>query len=192
MRRSTVPQPEKIQQLLAAGRAVSEGFLRDNGQVPPAMLAFSDDGMILHSATSMSPPQVKDDFAGACRLLARANRCTAVVLILEAWARIAPPGGSIDADIRPSTAPDRIEVISLNAEIPGHGYLAMHEIQRGKDGKFFSLGEDIGIGSADMQGRFAGILPTTPPTDIEAEVAKKVLRSFGINLDGTRVNPLWN
>jgi RHS repeat-associated protein len=117
-----MPQPEKIQQLLAAGRAVAEGFLRDNGKVPPMMLAFSDDGMILHSATSTTHPQVKDDFAGACRLLARANRSTAVVLILEAWARIAPPGGSIDTDIRPSTAPDRIEIISLNAEIPGHGY----------------------------------------------------------------------
>ena len=87
-----MPQPEKIQQLLAAGRAVAEGFLRDNGQVPPVMLAFSDDG----------------------------------------------------------------------------------------------------IGSVDMQGRFAGILPATPPKDIEAGVAKKVLRSFGINPDGTRINPLWN
>ena len=161
-----MPQPEKIQQLLAAGRAVAEGFLRDNGQVPPMMLAFSDDGMILHSATSTTHPQVKDDFAGACRLLARANR--------------------------PSTAPDRIEVISLNAEIPGHGYLAMHEIQRDESGKFSSLGEDQGIGTADMQGRFAGILPSTPPSDIEAEVARKVLRSFGINPDGTRVNPSLN
>jgi len=43
-----------------------------------------------------------------------------------------------------------------------------------------------------MQGRFAGILPATPPTDIEVEVAKKVLRGFGINPDGTRINPLWN
>ena len=43
-----------------------------------------------------------------------------------------------------------------------------------------------------MQGRFAGILPATPPTDIEAEVARKVLRSFGINPDGTRVNPSLN
>ncbi len=185
-------QPEKIQQLLAAGRAVAEGFLRDNGQVPPMMLAFSDDGMILHSATSTTHPQVKDDFAGACRLLARANRSTAVVLILEAWARIAPPGGSIDSAIRPSTAPDRIEVISLNAEIPGYGYLAMYEIQRDKGGEFFSLGEDRGTGTAGMQGRFAGILPTTPPTDIEVKVAKKVLQSFGINPNGTRINPLWN
>jgi len=104
----------------------------------------------------------------------------------------APPRGSIDTDIRPSTAPDRIEVVSLNAEIPGHGYLAMHEIQRDKDGKFFSLGEDQGGGAADMQGRFAGILPATQPTDIEAEVVRKVLRSFGINPDGTRINPLWN
>jgi len=187
-----MPQPEKIQQLLAAGRAVAEGFLRDSGQVPPMMLAFSDDGMILHSATSTTHPKVKDDFAGACRLLARANRSTAVVLILEAWARIAPPGGYIDTDIRPSTAPDRIEVVSLNAEIPGHGYLAMHEIQRDESGKFSSLGEDQGIGTADMQGRFAGILPATPPSDIEAEVARKVLRSFGINPDGTRVNPSLN
>jgi len=70
--------------------------------------------------------------------------------------------------------------------------LVMHEIQRDKDGKFFSLGEDQGIGTADMQGRFAGILPASPPTEIEAEVARKVLRSFGINPDGTRVNPLWN
>ena len=68
----------------------------------------------------------------------------------------------------------------------------MHEIQRNKGGKFFALGEDRGIDAADMQGRFAGILPANPSTDIEAEVAKKVLRSFGINPDGTRVNPLWN
>ena len=68
----------------------------------------------------------------------------------------------------------------------------MHEIQRDKEGKFFSLGEDQGISAADMHGRFAGILPATPPTDIEAKVAKKVLWSFGINPDGTRINPLWN
>lgn len=115
-----------------------------------------------------------------------------IVLVLEAWARIAPPGESIDTDIRPSSAEDRIEVISLNAEIHGHGYLAMHEIQRSKDRKFISLGEDRGIGTADMQGRFVGILPPTPPTDTEVRVARKVLRSFGINPDGMRINPLWN
>jgi len=43
-----------------------------------------------------------------------------------------------------------------------------------------------------MQGRFAGILPPTPPTDIEAEVARKVILGFGINPAGTRINPLWN
>lgn len=117
MRRSSMPQPEKIQQLLTAGRAVAEGFLRDNGQVAPMVLAFSEDGMVLHSATSTTHPQVKDDFAGACRLLARANRSTAVVLILEAWARIAPPDGSIDTAIRPSTAPDRIEVVTMRPHV---------------------------------------------------------------------------
>jgi len=76
--------------------------------------------------------------------------------------------------------------------VPGCRIFCLHEIHRGKDGKFFSLGEDRGIGTADMQGRFAGILPATPPTDIEVEVARKVLRSFGINPDGTRINPLWN
>ena len=192
MRRSSLPQPEKIQQLLAAGRAVAEGFRRDNGQVPPLMVCVSEEGLVLHSATSTSHPQVKDDFAGACRLLARANRATGMVLVLEAWARLAPVGGTIDTDIRPSTASDRIEIVSLNAEIPGHGYLAMHDIQRDKDGKFSALVEDRGMGAADMQGRFAGILPKTPPSDIEVEVAKKVLRGFGINPDGTRVNPQWN
>ena len=54
------------------------------------------------------------------------------------------------------------------------------------------MGEDRGITTTDMQGRFACILPATPPTDIEVEVARKVLRSFGINPDGTRINPLWN
>ena len=58
--------------------------------------------------------------------------------------------------------------------------------------KFSSLGEDRGMGAADMQGRFAGILPKTRPTDIEVEVSKKVLRGFGINPDGTRINPMWN
>lgn len=186
------PQPELIQQLLAAGRAVAEGFLRDNGQIPPVMLAISEGDIVLHTATSTTNEQVKDDFAGACRLLARANRAEGVVLILEAWARIAPPGGSIDTNIRPSTAADRIEVVSLNAEIPGHSYLAMHEIQRDSAARFLCLGEDAGLGGADLAGRFAGILPQTPPTDLEAKVAKKVLLSFGINPDGTRINPMWN
>lgn len=35
-------------------------------------------------------------------------------------------------------------------------------------------------------------LPATPPTNIEVVVARKVLRSFGINPDGTPINPLWN
>jgi len=43
-----------------------------------------------------------------------------------------------------------------------------------------------------MQSRFAGILPATPPTDIEAEVARNILLGFGIKPDGTRINPLWN
>ena len=66
------------------------------------------------------------------------------------------------------------------------------EIQRDKAGKFFCLGEDAGLGGADLEGRFARILPQTTPTDLEVEVAKKVLRSFGINPDGTRINPMWN
>jgi len=187
-----MPQSEKIHQFLAAGIAVAKGFLRDNGQVPPMMPAFSDEGLILYSAASTKHPQIKGDFAGACQLLAPENRCTAAVRILEARARIAPPGGSIDTDIRPSTAPDRVEVVSLNAGIPGCGYLAIHETQRDRDGKFVSAGEDREGRTADMQGRLAGILPATLPTDIDAEVARKVLRSFGINPDGTRFNPLWN
>jgi len=82
------------------------------------------------------------------------------------------------------TSRSSFEVISLNAEIPGHGCLAIHEIQRDNEGKFFSLGEDQGMGTADMQGRFAGTLPVAPPTNTEVKVAKKVLRSFGIAHSG--------
>jgi len=38
----------------------------------------------------------------------------------------------------------------------------------------------------------AACLLATPPTDSEAEMARKVLLSTGINPDGTRINPLWN
>lgn len=192
MSRVASHQPDEIRQLLEAGRAVAEGFLRDKGSIPAIMLAISPEGLVLHSAASTTHPEVKDDFAGACRLLARANRAEAVVLILEAWARIAPEGGQLDANIRPSTAADRIEIVSLCAEVPGLQFCAIHNIHRSAYGEFSHLGDDQGIGGANVQGRFAAILPPTFPTDIEVRVARRVLQGFGINPDGTRINPLLN
>jgi hypothetical protein len=192
MRHAPSSQPEQIQQLLIAGRSIADGFLRNTGQVPPMMLAFFEGGMVIHSAASTTHPEMKDDFAGACRLLARANRSTAIVLIFEAWARMTKLTEPIDTSIRPSTAPDRIEIISLSAEIPGHSYMAMHEIQRDESGKFLDLGDDRGTGSGSVKGRFAGILPDHPPTDLEVDLARQVLVSFGINPDGTRINAQWN
>ena len=63
-------------------------------------------------------------------------------------------GRSIDTDIRLSTASDQIEIVSLNAGIPRHGCLAMHEIQRHKDAKCSAPGQARGMEAAVMQGRF--------------------------------------
>lgn len=67
-----MPQPEKIQQLLAGDRAVSEGFLRDNGQVPLGIRSADMQGRLAGILTAnpadghrsrggeKSPPKLRD------------------------------------------------------------------------------------------------------------------------------------
>ena len=124
--------------------------------------------------------QAKNQFAAQARQMAIAQGATAAVLVLEAWAVHAAPGVPLDPTLPPSQSPHRQEIVALLGEATGIQRAVMLPIQRHAAGGFSNFGP-AQIPAADQAvGRFAQILPETPPTPEEQARARAQLRAQGM------------
>lgn len=86
--------------------------------------------------------------------------------MIEAWMRLAPPGGEFDLNTPPSEARDRRECVSLIGETYGYHTQKFLPIIRTGAGGFFGFGEYDGPKDDSLQGRFAELMPPHPvPAD---------------------------
>lgn len=111
-----------------------------------------------------------------------------IVLVLESWLRRARPGEH--SFLPPSKAPDREEVVILQAEGPDSNATAILAIQRDWNGKFTGF-ESPDIPEFDqMAGRFTCIFPPKPLSEEQREMARTTLQLIGVKPH--YFNPQWN
>ena len=155
--------PESLDDLLARAEHYAGFAMRQFGRVPPAMMALCPTGTLFFMPEKVGDERAKDSFANTARLICIAHDASAVVVILEAWMKVAAPGETLDPKERPSEALDRREVVVLSGEARGSKRQKFLPIIRTGAGGFFGFGESDLPEFDNFQGRFAEILSSGPP-----------------------------
>ena len=168
----------------------AEGYadlsMRQIGQVPPALLAKSPDGLLHFIPNSLADERAKNDFANTARLICVAYGVTAAVLVVESWMKLAKPGESLDPTKSPSEALDRQEVVALMGEVHGQQQQKFLPIIRTDAGGFFGFG-DFDVPEMDeIQGRFAQLLPPRQPSVEARQLARTMLTAIGVTEQSLR------
>jgi len=90
------PAPEETARLDALAYQAQDyalHMMRTTGSVPPTVIADTKEGFIFCLPSGMPDEAAKDRFADVARLLAVAHDARAIVMVVEAWVRLAKPGG---------------------------------------------------------------------------------------------------
>lgn len=180
---SPVQMPRQLRtldDLLAQAEHYANYCMRNTGRVTPALFLLGPDGPLMLVPESLADESAKDDFANNARLMCIAHGATAVVMVLEAWAKFATPGEKFDMTEPPSEAFDRREVVVLMGESRDGPKQKFLPIIRSGNGKFFGFGESDVPVMDQMTGRFAQILPPKVPDDEMRLVAKAMLKVKGV------------
>ncbi len=157
------------------------GFaMRKIGRVPPTFLAATASGLLTFIPSTMSDERAKDNLANTARLICVGYGATAAVLMIEAWMRLAPPGGKLDLDTPPSEALDRREVVLLIGETFGAHTQKFLPIIRTDAGGFFGFGEYDGPQGDSFQGRFAELMPPHAAPAEQQALARRLLDAMGL------------
>jgi hypothetical protein len=191
MHPSAGPDRDSLDALLHKAEGCAGFAMRKIGRVPPTFLAATPSGLLTFIPSTMADERAKDNLANTARLICAGYGATAAVLMIEAWMRLAPPGGKLDMDTPPSEALDRREVVLLIGETFGYHTQKFLPIIRTDAGGFFGFGEYDGPQGDSFQGRFAELMPPdATPADQQA-LARRLLDMMGLTeavLTGTPFN----
>ena len=149
--------------------------MRNIGSVPPTFLAATPSGLLTFIPSKTADEQAKDNLANTARLICVGYSATAAVLMIEAWMRLAPPGGKFDLETPPSEALDRREVVLLIGETFGVHTQKFLPIIRTDAGGFFGFGEYDGPEGDSFQGRFAQLMPSQVAPADQRALARRLL-----------------
>lgn len=155
-------------------------MMRTTGSVPPTVIADTAAGYVFCMPAGLPDEEAKDRFAETARLLAVAHAATALVMVVEAWVRLAIPGTPLDTETRPSLAPDRREMVVLMLEDTTRCGNRFLPILRDAAGGFLEFGHHPMPEFATAEGRFAGLMPKSTPTTAEVTSAKATLLKLGM------------
>lgn len=167
-------------------------MMRTTGSVPPTVIADTATGYVFCMPSGLPDTAAKDRFAETARLLAVAHAATALVMVVEAWVRLASPEGKLDTETPPSQAPDRREMVVLMLEDVtrcGNRFLPIH---RDAGGGFVEFGHHPMPEFTTAEGRFAGLMPKHLPTAAEVAAAKATLLKLGMCVVNRGFNPEAN
>jgi len=174
------PDRAALDALLRQAEEGAAFAMRKIGSVPPTFLAATPSGLLTFIPSTMSDERAKDNLANTARLICVGYEAVAVVLMIEAWMRLAPPGGKLDLDTPPSEALDRREVVLLIGETFGVHTQRFLPIIRTDAGGFFGFGDYDGPEGDSFQGRFAQLMPPrAAPADQQA-LARRLLDAMGL------------
>jgi hypothetical protein len=171
---------QSLDDLLTWAERYAQDSLQHRGYVPGTVLMLGPSGPGIYVPPQLDSESARDHFANTARHLAVAHDATAVVMVLEAWARRAVPGVALDPTVPPSQARDRQEVVALIGEAAGVQQVRFLPLQREASGTFAGFGPAQTLTGDRSEGRFAGILPTHPPTPEERARAQAFLEAEGM------------
>ena len=192
--RST-PDPEDTARLVAlADQAKNYALhmMRTTGSVPPTVIADTAEGLVFCMPSGMPDEAAKDQFADVARLLAVAHDARAIVMVVEAWVRLAAPGGKLDTETPPSQAPDRQEMVALILEDHFRSGTCLLPIMRDVFGGFLEFGENPVPEFTSAAGRFTGLMPKQVPSSSDAVTAQAALLRLGMHVVNRGFDPSMN
>ena len=170
------PQPQSLADLLANAEHYARFCMENSGRITPALFFLSPQGQGMAVPDSLANDRAKDEFAKLARLTCIAHAASACVMVLEAWAKFARPNEPLDTTEAPSEAIDRQEFVILMGESRNGHRRRFLPIVRSGNNKFFGFGDAQEFG-AEMQGRFASILPPKEPDAATQAIAKAMLQA---------------
>ena len=150
----------------------------------PALFLIGDKGPRLFCPPSLNSIEDKDTFATLARLLCIVHNASAMVIVLEAWMKMAAPDKKLDLTEPPSEAFDRMEVVSLMGESQEGQQQKILKIVRSGNHNFFSL-VDATPKLDSFDGRFAQILPAKLVTPEDRVMAEAMLGIKDIGKPGS-------
>jgi len=167
-------------------------MLRNTGSVPPTAIADTADGFIFCMPPGMPDEAAKDRFADVARLLAIAHGARAIVMVAEAWVRMAEPGIRLDTATPPSQSPDRQEMVVLMLEDQTRSATGLLPILREGSGAFQKFGQSPALNFTSTSGRFTGLMPKHMPGASEVAMAKAELLKLGMCVVNQGFDPSLN
>ena len=182
----------RLEQLAQQAKDFALHMMRTTGSVPPTVIADTADGYIFCMPTSLTDEAAKDRFAGVARLLGIAYNASAIVMVVEAWARMPDKNGHLDTNTPPSQAPDRKEIVALMLEDRAHSATSLLPIIRDAVGKFTELGDPGPIPFGEAEGRFSGLMKGTSPTAEQSAQAKAALQQLRLSVVNRGFDPTLN
>jgi hypothetical protein len=184
--------PGRLESLAAQAKDYALHMMGTTGSVPPTVIADTRDGYVFCMPTALTDEAAKDRFAEVARLFAIAHDARALVMIVEAWARLPDANGHLDTETPPSEAPDRKEVLALMLEDHTRCASSLVPIIRDEAGTFATLGDTPPLDFGESAGRFSGLMPSKKPSANEAAQAQAALQSLGMHIVNRGFDPSMN
>jgi hypothetical protein len=184
--------PQGLEPLARQAQDYALHMMRTTGSVPPTVIADTTEGYVFCLPTELTDDAAKDRFAEVTRLFAIAQTARALVMIVEAWARLPDANGHLDTETPPSQAPDRKEVVVLMMEDHSRTATLMLPILRDAGGAFTEFGDPGPMHFGESTGRFAGLMPRNKPSAREAAQAKATLLALGLSIVNRGFDPTSN
>ena len=184
--------PQGLEPLARQATDYAQHMMRTTGSVPPTVIADTDEGYVFCMPNSLTDDAAKDRFAEVTRLFAIAQSARALVMVMEAWARLPDANGHLDTETPPSQAADRKEVVVLMLEDHSRKATSLLPILRDETGNFTEFGDPGPTLVGEPVGRFAGLMPRNKPSSREAAQAKAALLALGMNIVNHGFDPRLN
>ena len=171
---------EQLDALLSHAQACAQDVLHEHGQLCPTLCALHEGGLGVYIANSAEEAET-DTHAEDLRLICSALGATVAVLALQVWARVVKREEPLGFHPYPSPFSDRKEFISLlGSAIGGIDAHRLLPVLRARDGRYSGLGASKLMSTNPVVGRYANLLPQTPPTAQDRELSRRLLDSRGL------------
>ena len=167
-------------------------MMRTTGSMPATVIADTDQGYVFCMPSALADEAAKNHFAEVARLFAVAHDARALVMIVEAWAKLPDANGHLDTETPPSQSPDRKEVVVLILEDQSRNATSMLPILRDQHGAFTGFGDSGPLTFGKSEGRFSSLMPRKKPGAREAAAAKGALLKLGMTVVNRGSDPAMN
>jgi hypothetical protein len=183
---------QRLELLAKQAKDYALHMMRTTGSLPPTVIADTAEGFIFCMPTSLTDDAAKDRFADVARLLAIAYNASAIVMVVEAWAKMPDKNGHLDTNTPPSQSSDRQEIVALMLEDHSCSATSLLPIIRNSHGQFTELGDAGPIKFGESEGRFSGLMKGSAPTAEQSAKAKAALQQLRLSVINRGFDPTLN